>query len=193
MVGIKGNHKEVEATIRHYFTRKAGADIGINNPDPNRYPLAPVISTGVPVYISETSTKKATNIEVKTITVANTTNVARYDGVTLSGAHSGEPVTVWVGGEIWIPAGYTAVNAGDLVIWEINSTENSNAAVQGDVIPYAAASGASTGDGYSNNSAGSLADIAARNGALVGRALTNTAARTDANTFEYVLVRLKKW
>ena len=184
MAGIKGNQKELEATPRFYWTRKAGADIGINVADPDRYPLAPIISTGVPVYISETTTKKSINIEVKVITVADFSTVTQYDGVTLSGAHSGEPIVVYVGGEVWIPAGYDAIVAGDLVIGEINSTENSAGAIAGDVMPMNEAS-----DGYGTDFAG----IMARTAALVGRALTNALARTDADTFDYVLVRLKKW
>lgn len=164
------------------WTRKAGADIGKNAADPDRYPLAPINSQGIPVYISETASKKAINIEVKEITVANTSTVVKYDGITYNAATSGDDLVVHCAGEIWLPCGWDAITAGDLVMWEVNSTENSNAAVAGDVMPIDEAS-----DAYGTDFAG----IMARQHAFVGRALSNAVGRTSSTVFDYVLVRLK--
>lgn len=192
MAGLAGNLKHISTERRDSWTRLAGEDIGIGDPDPDRYPLAPIVSQGIPVYISE-SGKKSINIEVSIITVADRSATPLYDGLTYAAAHSGEPVVIHCAGEVWLPCGYGAITAGDLVIWDINSTENSSGAVAGDVIPFDQASGASSSDGYSNNSANDIADFSARLGAIAGRALSNADARTDGDTFEYVLVRLKGW
>lgn len=190
MAGIPGGLKQAVADRRDFWSRKAGADIGIfSTPD---YPLTPIIAVGVPVYISETASVSI-NIEVKQITVTDTTAVVKYDGLSYNGAYLGDVITIYGAGEAWIPVGTAVVAAGDLVIWEIDSTENSSGATIGDCMPWDQASGASSGDGYSNNSVGSLADIHARFSATIGRATTNGAARTSPTVFEYVLVRLKGW
>lgn len=181
MAGLKGNLKHLSTERRDSWTRKAGENIGIGVPDPDRYPLAPITSQGIPVYISE-SGAVSHNLEVKIITIGDTSTVTQYDGITYAAAHTGEPITIHSAGEIWLGCGYDAVVAGDDVIWEIDSGENSNAAVIGDVMPMNEVS-----DAYGTDFAG----IMARMSAFVGKALTNGVARTDANTFEYVLVRLR--
>lgn len=181
MAGLAGNLKHLSTERRDAWTRKAGEDIGIGVASPDRYPLAPINSQGIPVYLSETGAVSS-NLEVSIITVADFSTTTQYDGITYAATHSGEPVTVHSAGEIWLACGWDIIVAGDEVMWEINSGENSNGAIAGDVMPINEAS-----DGYGTDFAG----IMARRASFVGKALTNAVARTDASTFEYVLVRLR--
>lgn len=181
MAGLAGNLKHISTERRDSWTRKANASVGIGVPDPDRYPLAPIVSQGIAVYISE-SGAVSSNLEVSEITVADATTVTQYDGITYTAAHAGEPITVHSAGEIWLPCGFDTVVAGDDLCWEIDSSENSSGAIAGDVMPINEAS-----DGYGTDFAG----IMARWSAFVGKALTNGVARVDADTFEYVLVRLR--
>ncbi len=180
MVGMPGNLKHISTERRDSWTRKAGEDIGIGLPDPNRYPLAPIVSQGIPVYLSEVGSVSR-NLQVKIITVADFSTVTQYDGITYTASHLGEPITVNSAGEIWLACGYDTINAGDEVMWEITSTENGGA-IAGDVMPIDEAS-----DGYGIDFAG----ITARRAAFVGKALTNAVARTSPTVFEWVLVRLR--
>lgn len=182
MAGLKGNLKHISTERRDMWTRIAGESIGKNVADPDRYPLVPINAQGIPVYISETSSKQGINIEVKILTVANATTVTQYDGITYNAAILGDRVVVHCAGEIWMTCGWDDIVAGDEVMWEINSGENSNAAVVGDVMPLDEVS-----DGYGTDFAGMML----RHSAFVGKALTNADARTSATVFDYVLVRLK--
>lgn len=182
MAGLKGNLRHISTERRDMWTRIAGEDIGKNPATPDRYPLVPINAQGIPVYISETADRKAINIEVKIMTVSDASTVTQYDGITYNAAVSGDRVVVHCAGEIWMTCGFDAIVAGDEVMWEINSGENSNAAVVGDVMPLDEAS-----DGYGTDFAGMML----RHSAFVGKALTNADGRTSATVFDYVLVRLK--
>lgn len=182
MAGLKGNLRHIMTERRDMWTRSAGEDIGKNDPDPDRWPLAPINAQGIPLYISETGSKKALNIEVKIMTVGDASTVTQYDGISYATANSGDSIEVHCAGEIWMTCGWDTIVAGDEVMWEINSGENSNAAIVGDVMPLNEVS-----DGYGTDFAGMML----RHSAFVGKALTNATARTSTTVFDYVLVRLK--
>ena len=163
---------------------KAGEDIGFEVAyDASQFPVNPLISFGIPLRVSNPSTSVWQDIPV--FKTGNTLATATgFVGVSNSGAKLGNPISVRNRGDIHAIVGSSSVTAGDLVILDINSTENSSGAFAGDVVPLSTAA-----DTY--GTPGSLADTANRLSALVGRALTSGSARVGTGAGQYSVVRVR--
>ncbi len=183
--GFTGNKAHLASFHKEIHNFLAGEDIGIftHAQSGNSHPLSPLRASGHPLYIVNASNEfTSENISVKKVTnLVATTKL--YCGIAEQASTSGLVMPVRIQGDVYMKVGKGIVTAGDLVILDCNSTENSNGATAGDVIKFDEAN-----DAYGTNT---LAAITLRLRAFVGFAYNGGAARTDADTFNIIRVRLR--
>lgn len=187
--GIVGNNEYLAAEPYVLHMREAAEDIGIlsDAESGTRHPENPHRAFGIPLIVDNPS---GTDHVYKHIPVKQAgkvlADVVGFCGVNNSTAYESEEVSVRNRGDVFLKVGSASIVAGELAILDIDSTENSDGAVAGDIIPFDTAN-----DGYSTGSAGDLADITSRLSALVGRSYSSVSARTGTGDGQWDIAKVR--
>lgn len=191
--GFTGDQKFLQEDWQPFVNAVAEVDIGIGSEQ--TYPIPPTMKRGLPVYWSKgprvaggDDAYYGTNL-VKLIDVTDVATIKKYAGITLDAAAANTTLTLMRAGTVWLPVGLTpsdnlGVGVGEIVVWDIDSTENSSGAQVGEIIPIDEAN-----DAYG----AAASDIRLQGYGIVGQALDAGAERTSSgasSVIEQIRVRM---